>query len=336
MNLSTEQRNIVESSEDKIVVMSAAASGKTHTLIERIRWILKQGCDPTKMVCITFTNNAAEEIRVRLGEDYQEGMFVGTVHSYANSLLTKAGVQTKSFIREEEFDELFNLIIDNPSVIEEVDFLALDEAQDSSIAQFDFIFNMIKPKGFLVVGDVRQSIYGFNNANPKLILSLSQDDDVRTYSMIQNHRNGTEIINYSNWILRKMKEIPVEEVLGVRDSSGVVETIRLSQIAGILTKPYGDWAILCRYNKTIARILNVLSSQGIPAITFRQAQQGRSELQDKINSNTVKVLTIHSSKGLEFNNVIVAEQIWRSEENLRLMYVAATRAKNELYWVKGK
>lgn len=336
MILSKEQRQVVESPEDKIVVMSAAASGKTRILIERIRWVLKNGCDPSKMVCITFTNNAAAEIKLRLGDDYKDGMYIGTVHGYANNLLTRAGVQTRSFIRAEEFDELFNLIIDHPQVIEEVDFLALDEAQDSSSAQFDFIFNMIKPKTFLVVGDIRQSIYGFNDANPKLILSLSKDDDVTTYSMVQNHRNSIEVIKYSNWILNKMKKIPVEEVIGQRNDSGVVETIRLSQIVNLLKEPYGDWVILCRYNRTISRILGILASEGIPAITFRQAQQGLEDLQKKINSNAVKVLTIHSSKGLEFNNVIVAEQAWRSEENLRLMYVAATRAKNELYWVKGK
>ena len=43
-----------------------------------------------------------------------------------------------------------------------------------------------------------------------------------------------------------------------------------------------------------------------------------------------------NSKGLEFPKVIVAESRWRSAEDLRLMYVAATRAEDELYWVKGR
>ena len=41
-----------------------------------------------------------------------------------------------------------------------------------------------------------------------------------------------------------------------------------------------------------------------------------------------------NSKGLEFPKVIVAEQFWKSEEDKRIVYVAATRAENELYWLK--
>ena len=51
-----------------------------------------------------------------------------------------------------------------------------------------------------------------------------------------------------------------------------------------------------------------------------------------MKDNRVKVLTIHSSKGLENKNVIVTGALLYSEEERKIAYVAATRAENALYW----
>lgn len=336
MKLSKKQLEIVNSPEDKIVVMSAAASGKTRCLIERVRYMIKQGIDVSKIVCITFTNNAADEIKERLKDDYKEGMFIGTIHSYANLLLNKGGIDTGYLLSSEKFDDLFELIEENPQVIDEVEFLALDEAQDSTPKQFNFIFDIIDPAKFAVFGDIRQSIYGFNHANPKLMISLGKRFDVVQYELNENYRNGVDIVKFSSNILAEMKNMELEEVVCMKEDTGYLEKIRLRDIARILYPPYKDWVILCRFNSTVSEIIFQLNRQDIPTVTFKQAQQGNKELQQKINKDAVKVLTIHSSKGLEFPNVIVAETFTRNEEDKRLMYVAATRAMDQLYWVKGR
>lgn len=337
MQPSKEQEKIIKSPNDKIVVISAAASGKTRVLIERIRWLIKRGTDPSKMVAITFTNNAADEIIDRLGDDYKKGMFIGTVHSYANLLLSQHGISTLSARRSEEFDKLFEQIIQHPEVVPEVDHLLLDEAQDSNHSQFDFMFNSLEPKGFTVFGDPRQSIYGFNGGNPQMLINLSREPDVEVYSMIDNYRNGQEVINYADWILSLMKDIPRQSKMTCKKGTvGKVDNVRKSQVIDLITQPYGDWAILCRTNQTVREMIYRLEQKGISAVTFKQGDNSNQELQEKINSQSVKVLTIHSAKGLEFPKVIVAESRWRSAEDLRLMYVAATRAEDELYWVKGR
>ena len=85
MSLSEIQKKIVEAEEEKIIVLSAAASGKTAVLTERVRYLLNSGVDPKEIVVITFTNAAAEELNERLSRP--TGLFVGTIHSYANYLL---------------------------------------------------------------------------------------------------------------------------------------------------------------------------------------------------------------------------------------------------------
>ena len=53
---------------------------------------------------------------------------------------------------------------------------------------------------------------------------------------------------------------------------------------------------------------------------------------DKLKDNRVKVLTIHTAKGLENKNVIVSGARLYNEEERKIAYVAATRAEQSLYW----
>jgi superfamily I DNA/RNA helicase len=77
-----------------------------------------------------------------------------------------------------------------------------------------------------------------------------------------------------------------------------------------------------------------LQAAQIPCDTFKMAGKTAQELHDIVESNSVKVLTIHTSKGLEAKNVIVigTRNKGYDEEENRLNYVAATRAKKRLFW----
>ena len=107
MELSKLQQKIVETNEDKVVVISAAASGKTAVITNRIMYLLEHGADPSKIVMITFTNMAAEEMRKRIGEK-SNGVFIGTIHSYANYLLLSYGIDTSKLIETEKFEKFLD------------------------------------------------------------------------------------------------------------------------------------------------------------------------------------------------------------------------------------
>ena len=121
MELTNIQKQIVETTESKVIVLSSAASGKSRVIVERIKYLLNQGVDPSKIVAITFTNNAASVMYERLG--YPNGLFIGTVHSYANYLLRGGAIDTSNILSEERFDDLFEEIKKNTDCIKEVDFL---------------------------------------------------------------------------------------------------------------------------------------------------------------------------------------------------------------------
>lgn len=193
MELDDKQLEILEDDYPQVVVMASAGSGKTRLITERIKRDLANGHNPEGMVAITFTNNAAAEMRERLGKG-AEKMFIGTVHSYANQLLTHAGVDTSSCIRNEDFNKLFELIKTYPSVLNPVDKLYLDEAQDSDQAQFNFMFDYVYPTEFFVVGDIRQcqpqgTLVQLADRTVKPIEEIKVGDNIRGYSFNDDKKN---------------------------------------------------------------------------------------------------------------------------------------------------
>lgn len=78
--LDPDQDRAVVSKEPLLAVVAGPGSGKTSTLVARITMLLQDGVDPDRIVVITFTNSAADELRGRLGAVTLG--FIGTLHAY--------------------------------------------------------------------------------------------------------------------------------------------------------------------------------------------------------------------------------------------------------------
>lgn len=336
MELSLTQQKIVEATESKIVVIASAAAGKTAILTERTRYLLEHGMNPKKMVLITFTNAAAEELAERL--NHPKGMFIGTIHSYANYLLLSYGKETSDILDSEEFDRLFERIKKHPNCIKEVDYLMLDESQDSNESHFEFLLDMVQPKNYMLVGDHRQSIYRWNGAYPDYLISLSHDPTVTTYNLNENYRNGYKILDFARGIINAAGYEYFDKSRPMRGVAGKVVDVEYSPVAIARTiKQMGDyknWFVLARTNSQLDEISFFLKKEGVPIDTFKRSELDNNDLGEKMKQDTVKVLTIHTAKGLEANNVVVIGAKFFNIEERCVSYVAATRAKNLLVWTK--
>lgn len=338
MNLSKQQEAIVQTSAKKVVVIASAASGKTAVLVERVKYLLNKGCDPKKIVLITFTNAAAEELAERL--NHPAGVFIGTIHSYANYLLLSNGNETHDLLESEQFDKLFNRIKHNPDCIRPVEHLLLDESQDSNAAHFEFLLDMVQPQNYIIMGDHKQSIYRWNGAFPDYIINLSKQPEVTTYDLNENYRNATSILNYAKNLIMvagydyRDTSTPMRGVTGKVVPDLEYNPTAIAHTFAQMKDGFGEWFILTRTNDQIDEMANALKRCGVPFDTFKRAQLDNKELNKKMKENTVKVLTIHTAKGLEANNVIVIGAKFFNLEERCISYVAATRARNALYWTK--
>lgn len=338
MELNDMQKVVVTTDEPKVLVISAAASGKTAVLTARLKYLLDKGEDPSKIVCITFTNAAAAVLRERIG-DYPS-LFIGTVHSYCNKLLLMSGYDTSQIIGEEKFDQLFEIIKDRPQAIKEVNHLLLDEGQDSTEDELFFMLDIVQPKNFMIVADWKQQLYSFRGADSTRLRELSQDWDVMTYDLNKNYRNSSSILSFAKDIIKKNGRQYVDYSIPMRGTEGqVIEgEFTNSQIAEAIKNDghYNDWFVLCRTNSELSFIKSVLEKAGIPCDSFKRAELDAQEFAEAMARDTVKVLTIHTSKGLERKNVVVIGARFYNADERCVSYVAATRAIDKLIWVTNK
>ena len=83
-NLNSEQQNAIEC-EDNVLLIACPGSGKTHTLAYKVMSeLMKIDTHRKFVIAITYTNNAADEIRERIEnlDVNTEQLWIGTIHSF--------------------------------------------------------------------------------------------------------------------------------------------------------------------------------------------------------------------------------------------------------------
>lgn len=133
INLSPKQQSIVDLNQGAYLIIASAGSGKTRVLTERLKRLSESGGG--KLLAITFTNKAADEIKNRLGmsETINKSVFVGTFHSFCQSIL----------------ELRFKLLGYNqmPHIFEdETDRIELIKQAITSVPTFEEIYNNLEPK----------------------------------------------------------------------------------------------------------------------------------------------------------------------------------------------
>ena len=115
--LNPEQREAVETLDGPVLVLAGAGTGKTRVLTTRIAHILSQGrARPGEILSVTFTNKAAREMKLRLGQmlgQAVEGMpWLGTFHSIGGRILRVHAelVQLKSNFTVLDVDDQIRLL----------------------------------------------------------------------------------------------------------------------------------------------------------------------------------------------------------------------------------
>jgi DNA helicase-2/ATP-dependent DNA helicase PcrA len=93
LKLNAEQHEAVEYSGGPLMVLAGAGSGKTRVLTCRLAHLVKsRGLAPSRVLAVTFTNRAADEMRGRVAQLLERdpaGLWIGTFHAVAARLLRR-------------------------------------------------------------------------------------------------------------------------------------------------------------------------------------------------------------------------------------------------------
>lgn len=138
IKLSKTQEKIVKHIDGAILVKAGPGSGKTRVLIERIKYLLLQK-KRYKILALTFSNLAADEMRNRLEEDNSiselvNNVTLGTIHSFCLDLVQSRGnligLENDMIIFENSSDQqsvLRDVFLNTPQLLE-----ILNEKEDPS------------------------------------------------------------------------------------------------------------------------------------------------------------------------------------------------------------
>lgn len=139
-NLNEQQKEAVISTEGFVRVIAGAGSGKTRALTARYAYLVEElGVSPANILCITFTNKAAREMKIRLRRLLGDGIdtsFVSTLHSFCTRVLRE---DIGRLFYPESFVVLDNT--DQKNILEEV-YEELGIKMDT--ATFEFMIDQIR------------------------------------------------------------------------------------------------------------------------------------------------------------------------------------------------
>lgn len=90
-DLNPKQREAVEAISGPVLVVAGPGSGKTKTLTHRIAHLVAKGVEPANILALTFTNKAADEIKIRVSRllALTGQSWLGTFHSICARILRR-------------------------------------------------------------------------------------------------------------------------------------------------------------------------------------------------------------------------------------------------------
>ena len=106
-NLNDEQFDAATNEAAQVLTLACAGSGKSRTLAYRIAWLIaERGAAAESIVAFTFTEKAADSIKLRVAEalaacgldtNLLGRMYIGTIHSYCQHLLGRVDARYRQF-----------------------------------------------------------------------------------------------------------------------------------------------------------------------------------------------------------------------------------------------
>ncbi|MGL4904007.1 MAG: 3'-5' exonuclease, partial [Cetobacterium sp.] len=257
------------------------------------------------------------------------------------------------------FDDLLNkllkLLKKNNSLIN-FEYIMVDEYQDTDYVQVEILKILSKESNLMAVGDDYQSIYSFKGASIENILNFSNDfKNSKTFVLKENYRSSETILKLSNEFSKNLR-YSFRKVLTSNNRSNKLPYLTIfknhfdevdfiySKIVSILNQNKNSTiAILFRNYSYMQEFIKLFDKYKL-SYNITQNIFLENIFKDKIfeKNSKLSLLTIHSSKGLEWDYVfvpllldgIIPTSLGNTinlEEEKRLFYVAITRAKNELF-----
>lgn len=340
------------------VIHGVAGSGKTMILTHRAEHLAKASPNGKPILVLCFNRPLAGQLEaVMAAKGLASRVQVRNFHRWCRQQLVAYG-QSLPPDGQDFHQQMVARVIRGiewrqiPSG--QYQAVLIDEGHDFEPAWLKLAAQMVDPatNSLLLLYDDAQSIYQRHRARQFSFKSVGIQAQGRTTILRINYRNTRQILQTASLVAADLlaadergdDEVPrVHPMSSGREGSEPV-VIRLpgaqaeaQKIAELLSAAHqeghawGDMAVICRHHAEMERCADALRHRRLPHQVRRDAKSFDPA------ADTIKLLTMHASKGLEYPVVALAgvgqmpAQGHDEAEEARLFYVAATRATHRLF-----
>jgi len=342
------------------VIHGVAGSGKTMILGYRAEYLAKAHTAASKPILILCYN---EPLAVKLAfvmdaKGLADKVHVRHFHKWCRDQLVAFGQTLPGAVSRDHYaEELVQRVIhgvDRKQIPSgQYQAVLIDEGHDFAPEWLKLVTQMVDPttNSLLLLFDDAQSIYERSRSRQFSFKSLGIQAQGRTTILKINYRNTRQILQTASLIAADLLTADDQDDDGIpllkpiscgRDGEAPL-IIRLPNLRAEATKvadllnaahqeghAWGDMAVICRHYPVMDECASALARRKLPY------QMRKATGSFKPNADTIKVLTMHASKGLEFA-VVALPGVGQmpapgddEQEEARLFYVAATRATQRL------
>ena len=372
IKLNDEQYNIVVANKTRNMrIIACAGSGKTTTILCRIKYLIDNGTYPNKILLLTFNKAARENLQKIISKlfGFMPSVRICTIDSFAASMCMKYSryiPRMQENVSVGEFAPIMAELMKSSygkEIAGNYQYIFFDEFQDVSDHHFKII-KKLADNGCngTIIGDDAQNIYTFRGTNVAYIMNFDKYiKEVDTYILTINYRSTPEIISIANASIKHNKDQIKKTMISTNPSIGKKPKVLVfqnydHQDMHIINKllefkkngiPYHEMVIISKGNEALKEFETNLAKHNrdhpkkyikyIALIT-----EDNSDIAPSLLVDHLCLVTIHKSKGLEWKKGFFigcgdtsipkkCDEISIQEER-RLFYVAVTRPKDELYF----
>ena len=372
-DLNEQQRAAVEAGNGPVLIVAGPGTGKTKTLAARIAYVLQHGVDARRILALTFTVKAAEEMRQRvaalangasppistfhalgyqvLREAYPDdgiafiseaerlalirtlprpkdlgdatvrelglgiSRFKGAGEADQSSALGQLARRYQQELERKKLHDFDDLLFKTKHLFEtdgqlrdnwrsRYDYILIDEFQDTSELQWQLIALIRGNDNVFVIGDPKQSIYGFRGANADMFARFRTDFPAHKEVALQvNYRSAQAIVQLASAIFGGTDALTAHsaEVGAVRAVQTLNEFSEADYVLGQIEQGIGgsdllkagadpathrfkDFAVLYRTHQSGRILQQRLHDSGIPfQVVGEGSPYDQPEVQGVIN-----------------------------------------------------
>ncbi|WP_339266313.1 RNA polymerase recycling motor HelD [Paenibacillus sp. FSL K6-1330] len=248
--------------------------------------------------------------------------------------LTVASLDNKSLLYEDTTPFLYlKELLQGFRTNTSIRHVIVDEVQDYSGFQLEFLKRLFPRAKMTVLGDLNQAIYAHGEAlgNLENLVSLYGKEDTEVINLTQSYRSTYEIVDFTRQMIPGGERIvpfnrsgEAPRVVAVNDEEHLLAAI-VSDIRELHEQGFQYVAVICRTEEESRRVHEQLSA----------------DIQTRLIAKTTPafekgtlVVPAYLAKGVEFDAVIIyngSEDVYHRESDRKLFYTACTRAMHKLH-----